>query len=383
MTWPMRCTDMNRIESFLSRYDKISRSTRKMGRMTRKYYQSRKHSTRRQPSRAVGLPSERQPSRASKHLLSTRPTHIRNFESLSILRNIGSPLKSEKALKSRKLYEKARWEALFRTPSALQTMLARDPHRIGNLPARLFLLSCHGCIDRKKIMRVPRHIAAFDLAEGDYRGYVSLCILDRQLFNVMIGSYGANIGNFFNAMMGGEHRDDPRHIIPQIGYRAPGDLMFDFNLEIRSSDSNNFSATHGCWDITDTVISFDPEAFSYKSPRTNQYVDPNKRREITRYGQPPHEVIPSVNRLLMREGGAYISDVFDKLQQLHPSTVCFVFISTCANICGPEPKGAAIPSQPSARTHHALDRSAIGVPSARPESMFGRNMGHVPFPGTA
>jgi len=346
--------------------------------MTRKYYQSRKRpgaSTRRQPSRVAVLPSERQPSRVSKQLPSTRPAPIRNFESLSKLRNIGSFLKRERVLKSTKLYERARWEALFRTPSALQTMLTRYPPTIGNLPARLFLLSCHGCINRTKIMRVPRRIAAFDLAEGDYRGHETMCILDAPLLDVMIGSQGVNIGKFFNAMMGGKHGDDPSHIIPQIGYRAPGDLMFNFNLGIQSSDSNNFSATHGCWDITDTVNSFDPKAFSYKSPDTDQYVDPNKRREITRYGAPPHEKVLPVRELLMRKGGAYISDVFDVLQQLHPSTVCFVFISTCANICNSEPKGVAIPLQPPARTHHAIDRSALGAPSALPESMFGRSMG--------
>ena len=347
--------------------------------MTRKYYQSRKRSTHSHSSRA----SKRQPSRVSKQLPSTRSAPIRNFESLSKLRNIGSFIKSERVLKSTKLYEKARWEALFRTPSALQTMLTRYPPNIGNLPARLFLLSCHGCIDRTKIMRVPRHIAAFDLAESDYRGYEQLCTLVHPLLDVMIGSGGANLGNFFNAMMGGEHGDDPRHIVPQIGYRAPGDLMFNFDLEIRRREKDDFNATHGCWDLTDTVTSFDPTVFSFKSPRTGLYVDPNKRREITRYGEPPHKNVSPVNKLLLREEGAYISDVFDVLQRIYPSTVCFVFICTCASLCDSEPEGVVIPRQPPAHTQYALDRSAIGVPSYRPKSMVGRRMGTSSFPNTA
>jgi hypothetical protein len=303
---------------------------------------------------------------------SARTTIKRNFNSLSRLRNIDSLLSREKSVRTTTLRDKARWEALFRTPSVLQNMLIRHPPTIGNLPVRLFVLSCHGCIDRTKIMTVPRRIAAFDLAEGDYRGHETSCILDPPLFNVMIGSNGANIGRFINAMMGGKHEDDPLHIIPQIGYRAPGDRMFNFDLEIREDDKDNFSATHGCWDITDTIASFDPKAFSFKSSVTGQYIDPNKRREITREDQPPHKEVLPVRELLRQKGGVYLGDIFYMLQQMHPSTVCFVFISTCANICDTEPTEAFRPLQPAAHTHFALDMSARGIPSSRPESYFGR-----------
>ena len=279
-------------------------------------------------------------------------------------------------------------DALFRTPGAIAAMVSSTPPRLGPLAVKLFLVSCHGSISRTRVFRVPDGIAAFDLAENEYRGLDTCSTLDQPLFDVMIGPNGSNIFSFFNAMLGGKHPPDPLKLIPQIGYRTPGDLMYDFKLSIYNDDEYDFNNAHGCWDITDTLPTFNPHDFTYrilddKSPKYGNYVDPNVRRQQTAPGAIPYKREGDIRDRMASDRGIYASEVCSILRRKYPNTACFIMISSCAGISRAERNTNVIPAQPPAHSHYALNLSAIGhPPNDLVRSLKGREPGYVPHPNT-
>jgi len=240
---------------------------------------------------------------------------------------------------------------------------------------------------------MPPHIAAFDLAENEFRGRTVCTSLDQVMLDVMIGKNGKNLPMFFNAMLGGKGPPDPYSCLPQIGYRTPGQLTYDIRLSI-NDEEKDFRDSHGCWDVTDAISTFSPTDFSYyeKGVFINEeegsyidaeakFMDPVKRRHITQPGAPQYKPEVEVRDMLKRSGSKpLLSEVIHTIKSKYPNTVCFIIVSACVGIKLPERPINVIPEQPPAYTHYALQGRARGDPSSLPESLYGRVVGEVPFP---
>ena len=89
-------------------------------------------------------------------------------------------------------------------------------------------------------------------------------------------------------MLGGKYTPDPTNsLIPQIGYRTPGELAFDIDLGMDETVKDNFDNSLGCWDITDAISTFNPMDFTRY--RKGTYIAPNKSRFIENPYAPPYK----------------------------------------------------------------------------------------------
>ena len=248
----------------------------------------------------------------------------------------------------------------FRSTEHINNMFST--YRLANRPVKMFIISCHGSISRKKVFRIPSYTAVFDLAENEYRGHKTCSSLESSFFDIMIGLHGTHIGNFFNAMLGGEFAPNPTSkLIPQIAYRTPGELAFDIQLSIQDGESENFDNALGCWDITDAIATFNPMDFSrfYKGV----YMDPNTSRQLDRPGATPYKPEVKIRDMMRREERAHLSEVIQTLERKYPKTVCFIIVSCCMGLGSPEdPDDTEYPVQPPAYTHYALKGEAEGDP---------------------
>jgi len=232
---------------------------------------------------------------------------------------------------------------------------------LGTKPVKFFIISAHGSISRKEVFRMPPNMAAFDLAENEYRGRLTCTCVEEPLLHRMIGRKGANLGSFFNAMLGGEYTPNPTSsLIKQIAYRTPGELAFDISLSLGETTDTIFN-TLGCWDITNTISTFNPSDFSCYIEEGGT-IGPNTSRKIT---NPQGGIYLSELRIKMklaRRKGVYLSEVLQTLESQYPETVCFVIVSCCMGIDSPELPNTTYPEQPPAYTHYALQGSALGDP---------------------
>jgi hypothetical protein len=235
--------------------------------------------------------------------------------------------------------------------------------RLGDKPAKFFIVSAHGRISRKRVFRMPPRMAVFDLGENEYRG-LSVCeCLEQPLLNTMIGRKGTRIGSFFNAMLGGEYTPQPTStLIPQIAYRAPGELVFNSNLGIEEDDaSDNYHNSLGCWDITDAISTFNPMDFSRHIQET--YIAPNKSRHVENPRFPSYKREIKIRNRMRSNEGIYLSEVIQIVESKYPDTVCFFILSCCVSPDSPERLGTEYPEQPAAYTHYALKGEALGEPA--------------------
>ena len=246
----------------------------------------------------------------------------------------------------------------FRSTKDINRMLATG--KLGGKPVKFFIISAHGNISRQKVFRMPSRTAVFDVGENEYRGRLLCSCRTQPLFNTIIGRRGTHMGSFFNAMLGGEYTPDPTSpLIQQIGYRTPGELAFDISLGIVNDVKNNFEYSLGCWDITNTIPTFNPMDFTRY--RKGIYMPPNKSRFMENPYVPLYK--PEINiRNRMRRKGMYLSKVIQKLERKYPDTVCFISVSCCMGLTSPERLGTEYPEQPSAYTHYALKGEALGEP---------------------
>jgi len=334
-----------------------------MGHFTRKHYKSGR-------SRAVN-------GRRRFHTTSHRV--IKDFEKIEENRRI----------RELRVIRRRMGTIEFRTPKAINKMLKYTPYRLLNMPVKFFIISCHGSISRKKVFRMPPHMAAFDMAENEFRG----CELvnphdDLSIFDTIIGVDGSNLGMFFNAMLGGESPPDPLGAIPQIGYRAPGDLMYDFYLSLSNSAGlKDFNKTHGCWDITDAISTFNPFDFTYYDRSEDRYIEPSVRRTktILSYEKrnlvaPPYKPEDEIVTMLRRDTvNTHMSDVVHTLEEKYPNTVCFIILHCCAGIIDSELPTNIIPEQPPAISHWAFG-NAVGVPDTPSILYEYRGIGNIPYP---
>jgi hypothetical protein len=207
---------------------------------------------------------------------------------------------------------------------------------------------------------MPSHAAVFDLAENEFRGHTTCVCIEEPLLHRMIGRCGVNLGSFFNAMLGGEYTPNPTSsLIKQIAYRTPGELAFDISLGLGEKTDTIFN-TLGCWDITNTISTFNPSDFTcYRKGVT---IGPNKSREITRPRDGIYWPEMKIKNKMARKQGVRLSEVLQILEKQYPETVCFVIVSCCMGIDSPELPNATYPEQPSAYTHYALQGSAQGDP---------------------
>jgi hypothetical protein len=247
----------------------------------------------------------------------------------------------------------------FRSTKDINKMLATG--RLGDKPVKFFIVSAHGNISREKVFRMPPNMAAFDLGENEYRGRLVCECLEQPLLDTIIGRKGTHIGSFFNAMLGGKYTPDPTSpLIPQIGYRTPGELAFDIHLDMDETVEDNFDNALGCWDITDAISTFNPMDFNrwYKGV----FMAPNKSRHIENPRTPSYKREIKIRNRIKREEGIYLSEVIRILERKYPTSVCFIILSCCMGIGSPERLGTEYPEQPSAYTHYALKGRALGEP---------------------
>ena len=246
----------------------------------------------------------------------------------------------------------------FRSTKDINRMLATG--KLGGKPVKFFIISAHGTISRQKVFRMPSRTAVFDVGENEYRGRLMCSCIGQPLLNTMIGRCGTNIDSFFNAMLGGEYTPDPTSsLIPQIGYRTPGELAFDILLSIEDNVKGSLDDTLGCWDITDAFSTFNPMDFARY--RKGTYIAPNESRFIENpYASLYKREINIKNR--MRRKGMYLSKVIQKLERKYPDTVCFISVACCMGLESPERFGTEYPEQPSAYTHYALKGETLGDP---------------------
>jgi len=247
----------------------------------------------------------------------------------------------------------------FRSTEDINNMLTTGT--LGGKPVKFFIISAHGLISRQKVFRMPPNMAAFDLGENEYRGRLMCSCIGPSMFNTMIGRCGTRIGSFFNAMLGGEYTPNPTSpLIPQIGYRTPGELAFDIllSIDILKGDLDD---TLGCWDITDAISTFNPMDFARW--RKGRYIAPNKSRFIENPYAPPYKREVNIMNKMDRNNGIYLSKVIQKLEHKYPDTVCFISVACCMGLESPERFGTEYPEQPSAYTHYALKGEAIGEPA--------------------
>ena len=265
-----------------------------------------------------------------------------------------------KAREVRMIHRRLGMDIRFRSTEDINNMLVTG--RLGDNPAKFFIISAHGYISRKRVFRMPPHMAAFDLAENEYRGRLMCSCLNRPLLNTMIGRKGTNRGSFFNAMLGGEYTPNPTSpLIPQIGYRTPGELAFDINLSINDNDIEKFDDTLGCWDITDAISTFNPMDFTRYVKGT--YMAPNKSRHIENPRFPSYKREIKIRNRMRRRRGIYLSEVIQIVERKYPDTVCFFILSCCMALASPERFGTEYPEQPAAYTHYALKGEALGEPA--------------------
>jgi hypothetical protein len=210
---------------------------------------------------------------------------------------------------------------------------------------------------------MPSDTAVFDLAENEYRGHKTCSSLESSFFDIMIGPHGTHIGNFFNAMLGGEFAPNPTSkLIPQIAYRTPGELAFNIELSIKDGESENFDSALGCWDITDAISTFNPMDFTRR--RSNGiYINPNRCRQILKPGATPYWPEVEIRKMMRSIEGTSLSRVIRKLENKYPTSACFIILSCCMGIEYPERLGTEYPEQPSAYTHYALKGEAVGEPA--------------------
>ena len=200
----------------------------------------------------------------------------------------------------------------FRSTEDINDMLATG--RLGGKPVKFFIISAHGFISRKRVFRMPPRMAAFDLGENEYRGRLVCSCLENPLLDTIIGHKGAHRSSFFNAMLGGEYTPDPASpLIPQIGYRTPGELAFDIKLDI-AKESKDFQNALGCWDITDAISTFNPMDFTRR--RSNGiYINPNRCRQILEPGAQPYWPEVEIRKMMRSIEGTcllYTSDAADE-----------------------------------------------------------------------
>ena len=282
-----------------------------------------------------------------------------------------------KAREVRMIHRRLGMDIRFRSTEDINDML--ETGRLGGKPVKFFIISAHGTISRKRVFRMPPHMAAFDLAENEYRGHSTCSCLEQPMLDTMIGRNGTNRGSFFNAMLGGEYTPDPTSpFIPQIAYRTPGELAFDIKLDI-VSEPEGFQNALGCWDITDAIPTFNPNDFSRRRS-SGIYINPNRCRQILDPGARPYWPEVYIRCTMRRWWGTYLSSVIQKLESKYPDTVCFVIVSSCADLYSPELPNAEYPEQPAAYTHYALKGEAVGEPAADPaQSMACRELGDYPI----
>ena len=146
------------------------------------------------------------------------------------------------------IQRKNRMDILFRSTEDITNMFRTL--RLGDMPVKFFIISCHGAMSRKRVFRMPPHMAVFDLAENEYRGHTTCSSLDQPLLELIVGENGRSLPGFFNAMLGGRSPPDPSKLIPQISYRTPGQLAFNLQLSIQK-EQVHFRNSLGCWDVTE------------------------------------------------------------------------------------------------------------------------------------
>ena len=248
----------------------------------------------------------------------------------------------------------------FRSTEDINSMLTTG--KLGDNPVKFFIISAHGFISRKKVFRMPPRMAAFDLGENEYRGRLVCSCLENPLLDTIIGHKGVHRSSFFNAMMGGEYTPNPASpLIPQIGYRTPGELAFDIKLEIET-ESEGFQNALGCWDITDAISTFNPMDFTRR--RSNgMYINPNRCRQILKPGATPYWPEVEIRKMMRSIEGTSLSRVIRKLENKYPTSACFIILSCCMGLDSPERLGTEYPEQPSAYTHYALKGEAVGEPA--------------------
>ena len=283
-----------------------------------------------------------------------------------------------RARELRMIYRRLATDIRFRSTEDINNMLTE--RTLGGKPVKMFIISSHGSISRKKVFRIPSYTAVFDLAENEYRGHKTCSSLESSFFDIMIGLHGTHIGNFFNAMLGGEFAPNPTSkLIPQIAYRTPGELAFDIQLSIQDGESENFDNALGCWDITDAIDTFNPMDFSrfYKGV----YMDPNTSRQLDRPGATPYKPEVEIRDMMRRTERAHLSEVIQTLERKYPKTVCFIIVSCCMGLGSPEePDDTEYPVQPPAYTHYALKGEAEGDPEVDLiRSMVDRELSRYPI----
>jgi hypothetical protein len=270
--------------------------------------------------------------------------------------------KKEKERKNREIrmiHRRLGTDIQFRSAEHIDTMLKTCT--LGKKPVKFFIISAHGSISRKDIFRMPSHAAVFDLGENEYRGRLACTCLEPPLLNRMIGHNGENLGNFFNAMLGGEYTPKPTSsMIQQVAYRTPGELAFDISLSLGDKTDDLFNAL-GCWDITRTISTFNPTNFTCYI-KEGGTIGPNRSRFTTNPRDGIYWPETKIKNKMRRKQGVYLSEVLQILESQYPDTVCFVIVSCCMGIDSPELPNTIYPEQPSAYTHYALKGKAIGDP---------------------
>ena len=264
-----------------------------------------------------------------------------------------------KARDIRMIHRQLGTDIQFRSTEHITNML--DTAQLGGMPVKFFIISAHGSISRKNVFRMPPRMAVFDLAENEYRGRSVCECLEQPLLDTIIGRNGDHMGSFFNAMLGGEYEPNPTSsLIPQIGYRTPGDLAFDISLTIEEDD-NHFENTLGCWDITPTISTFNPTDFAHINNEKG-YITPNRAREIANPEDGLYWPEVDITHKMRRRKGLYLSEAIRIVERNYPETVCFIIVSTCMGIETPELPTTEYPEQPAAYTHYALKGEALGDP---------------------
>ena len=267
----------------------------------------------------------------------------------------------------------------FRSTEDINRMLTTG--WLGPMPVKFFIISAHGVISRKKVFHIPPRMAVFDLGENEYRGRLMCSCLNQSLLDTIIGRKGTHIGSFFNAMLGGEYTPNPTSpIIPQIGYRTPGELAFDIKLSIHDNDTDteNFDTIFGCWDVTDAISTFNPMDFARY--RKGIYIAPNKSRHIENPYDLSYKREIKIRNRMTRRRGIYLSEVIQIVENKYPDTACFISVACCMGLASPERLGTEYPEQPSAYTHYALKGEAIGEPAVDlDQSMACRELGKNPI----
>ena len=267
-----------------------------------------------------------------------------------------------KARDVRMIHRQLGTDIQFRSTEHITNML--DTAQLGGMPVKFFIISAHGSISRKNVFRMPPRMAVFDLAENEYRGRSVCECLEQPLLDTIIGRNGDHMGSFFNAMLGGEYEPNPTSpMIPQIGYRTPGELAFDILLNIYEEEEENdfFEKALGCWDITPTISTFNPTDFTHLNGEKG-YITPNKAREIANLEDGIYWPETILSYRMRREKGLYLSEAIRELERKYPGTVCFVIVSCCMGINSPELPNTTYPEQPAAYTHYAVKGKALGDP---------------------